>query len=337
MRPSETSWASQILSNMVLGIVASSAPPQAGGDHREEPGRVVAFVLEVVRQVGVEGDASPSCSSWRLPSTISARAPLRTTAVSRLPGSCIGGSSGPPVAAPASRVCSETSARWPGSGGVSSSKRCPPRLERRRPPARLIDDVLALVEAQQLRERQVEAGGDLRRDRERRARLAALDLGEHRRADPAALGQVAQREPHRVAQRVDAGGRPVADGSAAGLSRSRMLVSPRLITFVRYHVQDHIPPSLRSQPLSGGRCSLSLREGLEGRARTASGSIELAPGDAHDPPSQRPAGGDRAPGRTRKAASGPVSLAAVEFDDHPLPRPEAVGLDQLCLRCRSRR
>ena len=67
--------------------------------------------------------------------------------------------------------------------------------------------MLGLVEAQQLGEGELEAGGDLRRDGERRAGLAALDLGEHRRADAAALGQVAQREAHRLAQRPDRGRR----------------------------------------------------------------------------------------------------------------------------------
>ena len=41
-------------------------------------------------------------------------------------------------------------------------------------------------------------------DLQRRARLAALDLAEHRRGDAAALGEVAQREVHSLAQRADA-------------------------------------------------------------------------------------------------------------------------------------
>src|SRR5205823_5492573 len=40
-------------------------------------------------------------------------------------------------------------------------------------------------------------------DRERGARLAALDLAEHGRADAAALGQIAQREAHRLPERFD--------------------------------------------------------------------------------------------------------------------------------------
>ena len=62
----------------------------------------------------------------------------------------------------------------------------------------------ALVEAQQLRKRQLESGGDPRRRLKRRARLATLDLRQHRRADAAALGEIAQREAHRLAQRANA-------------------------------------------------------------------------------------------------------------------------------------
>src|SRR2546423_948388 len=61
-----------------------------------------------------------------------------------------------------------------------------------------------LVKAQQLREAQLQAVGDLAGHRQRRAGLAALDLREHRRRDAAALGEVAQREPHRLTQRLDA-------------------------------------------------------------------------------------------------------------------------------------
>ena len=65
------------------------------------------------------------------------------------------------------------------------------------------DHVPALVEAQQLRQAEVEPPGDPLGDGERRARLAPLDLRQHRRGDPAALGQVAQREVHPLAQGAD--------------------------------------------------------------------------------------------------------------------------------------
>ena len=80
--------------------------------------------------------------------------------------------------APAASTWRESSARWPGSGGVSTSIAV--AAARRAALAALAGaddrDGAALVEAQQLREPQLEPGGDPRRDRERRARLAALDL-----------------------------------------------------------------------------------------------------------------------------------------------------------------
>src|SRR4051794_11887828 len=41
---------------MVFGIGLLLAPAQAGGNHGKEARRLLAFVLEVVGQVGVEGD-----------------------------------------------------------------------------------------------------------------------------------------------------------------------------------------------------------------------------------------------------------------------------------------
>src|SRR5215218_2427486 len=64
---------------------------------------------------------SPARSSWRAPSISSVTVPVSITAVSREPGSCMGGSPGPPVLAPGASVWRETSARWPGSGGVKIS------------------------------------------------------------------------------------------------------------------------------------------------------------------------------------------------------------------------
>src|SRR6266516_1390429 len=55
-RLSATSWSSQILSKRVRGIVWS-APAQPGGDDGQDGRLAGAGVLEVVRQVGVEGDA----------------------------------------------------------------------------------------------------------------------------------------------------------------------------------------------------------------------------------------------------------------------------------------
>ena len=241
MRPSETSWASQILSNMVLGIVASSIPsatprqsPRGTG-----PGRRVSFSKWCGRSAS-KVTASPSWSSWRLPSTISARAPLRTTVVSRLPGSCIGGSSGPPVAAPASRVCSETSARWPGSGGVSSSKRWPPRVELRRPFSRLITTCSPSSRrssCDSVRSRPVAIFAATaivglvspRSTCESIGALTPLRSARSRRERPIASRRACTRRPTRAES---AGSALPWSGAVAGCS-----VAGAAITFVRYHIQ----------------------------------------------------------------------------------------------------
>src|SRR3954447_17472699 len=54
--------------------------------------------------------------------------PFSTSAVSRVPGSWMGGSPGVPVAPPASSTWRESSARCPGSGAVRPSWRCPARV-----------------------------------------------------------------------------------------------------------------------------------------------------------------------------------------------------------------
>ncbi len=76
------------------------APPQAGGDHGEEARRLLAFVLEMMGKIGIEGDAVALVQLVAGAVDDQHQVPARTTAVSRLPGSCIGGSSRPPVVAP---------------------------------------------------------------------------------------------------------------------------------------------------------------------------------------------------------------------------------------------
>jgi hypothetical protein len=88
-----------------------------------------------------------------------------------------------------------------------------------------------LVEAQQLREPQVEPPSDAGRDRQGRAGLAALDLGEHRRGDARALREVAQRERQPLAQGAD----PRTQGAQHPGRRVGGL--DRHCTTVRYHVQ----------------------------------------------------------------------------------------------------
>ena len=53
-----------------------------------------------------------------------------------------------------------------------------------------------LVEAQQLREPELEPGGDPLGDLEGRARLSPFDLREHRCAHPRAFGKIAQGQVH---------------------------------------------------------------------------------------------------------------------------------------------
>ena len=184
------------------------APPQAGGDHRHELRLAAAGVLEVVRQVGVERDrVALARDRARRRRRRAAAGPASTTAVSRLPASWIGGSPGPPVAAPAASVCSETSARWPGNGrrqhlvAVAVARGRPAGAGRAR---------TTVTPSPSSRRSSWESVSsrpdcDLGGDRQRRAGLAALDLGQHRRRDAGALGQVAQREVHRLAQGPDAG------------------------------------------------------------------------------------------------------------------------------------
>ena len=73
-------------------------------------------------------------------------------------------------------------------------------------------DALPLVQPQQLGQRQLQPGGDPGGHGQRRAGLAALHLGQHRRGDAAAGGQLAQRQVHALAQGADAG----ADGGLGG-------------------------------------------------------------------------------------------------------------------------
>ena len=80
-------------------------------------------------------------------------------------------------------------------------------------------------------------------DLQRRARLAALDLAEHRRGDAGALGEVAQREVHRLPQRLHA--RP--DGRDGGVGSRR-------------HYACTLSRTCRRVPLAWLRLSERIRE-----------------------------------------------------------------------------
>ena len=146
---------------------------------------------------------------------------------------------------------------------------------------------------------------------QRRARLAPLDLREHRRADARADGQLAQRQAHRVAQ----GANPRTDG--AGPVDDRRARS-RCHTSVRYHVRPErraagslgatVRPTSLTRPdvlvLAGGGTlgeawMTGLLAGDRGRQRRrprARPSRSSAPPPARSsPPGSRPAPALRRP------------------------------------------
>ena len=201
-----------------------------------------------MRKIGVEGHAVPGPGRARGRRRRGAGARRSRPRSLGCPGSCIGGSPGRRWTPP-ERAWSETSARSPGSGGVSTSYLwpCPPP-PRRRSAARTTAHAVALVEAQQLGQGQLEPAGDPLGHRKRRARLATLDLGEHRRGDAGALGQVAQREVHPVAQAADAATERVAVDRHG----------------VRYHVRSYVATAM--QP-SGPASSAAPRPRSRTRGR----------------------------------------------------------------------
>ena len=197
------------------------APPQPGGDDRQEDGLGVAGVLEVVWQVGVEGHAVALPELVALRRRTRARpSRSRTSAVSRRPARASAGRRRRRCAPPAASVWRESSARWPGWAEVSTSKRCPRRAlpPRWRWAGAHDRDRAVLVQAQQLREAQLQARGDPRRDRQRRAGLAALDLREHRRADAAAHARSRSDSPE--ASRSAFTRAPITAGSSGSATRA---------------------------------------------------------------------------------------------------------------------
>ena len=130
---------------------------------------------------------------------------------------------------PATSVCSETSARCPGSGrrqhlvAVAVARGRPAAAGR----ARTTRDAVALVEAQQLRERQLEAGGDLGRHRQRRAGLA--------RARPGTASAPTRRSarPGRAAR----GPSPRAGRGCGGRREGSGRCAVAMSCGVRYHIR----------------------------------------------------------------------------------------------------
>src|SRR3954447_22440544 len=211
MRPAATSWADQILSNRVVGVMRSFlglAASKAGGDDREQRRLLRAGVLEEVREIRVEGDdvaraerdglgvavqdnlallderglARAGFVHRRVPRTAGARA-----GVQHVPGQLRAlagqGRRQDLVAVPIGAAGTPLPRPDDGEHGT-------------------------LVEAQELGEPELEAAGDALGDLERRTRLATLDLREHRRGDARPDCELAEREPGGFAQRAD----PGADG-----------------------------------------------------------------------------------------------------------------------------
>ena len=204
---------------------------------------------------------SPAFRSWRSSSIISATEPERTTAVSRAPGSCSGGSPGRPLPRRLEPVARDVGP-LPGQRRGQLLGPVTVAIALAALPAADHDHVLTLVEPQQLREPEVEAGGDPLGGGQRRAGLAALDLRQHRRRDPAALGQVTQRQPHRLAQRPDAG--PSAD-------RVPCRRRARLHVCVRYHGRTYSETEsarrLRRRPSRAGDPRARASPGRPRRSR----------------------------------------------------------------------
>ena len=149
----------------------------------------VAGVLEVVGKVGVERHAVALGQRVALAVDVAARRrPCCTSAISRAPGSWIGGSPGPPVARAAARGRGAR-ARRAGRAAAGSGPRSGGRA-RRRPGgarrARVIETAPASSRRSSWLRRRSSPAAMRRGDLQRRARLAPLDLAEHGRRDAGA-------------------------------------------------------------------------------------------------------------------------------------------------------
>src|SRR3954452_24388735 len=242
MRPSSTSWASQILSKSVFGM---SAPPQAGCDDGDELRWLRGLILEVVWKVRVESDAVARGELVDLAVGDERQCALEDDRRLAGPGLM-------------ERWVVRAARRGRRIEGVRGDVGALTRKRRREladlmpaapanPPLPRSDDhrMTGLIETQQLRERQLEPAGDPPGDRQRRAGLAAFGLGEHRRAHARAGGQVAQREVHAFAQRPD----PVADSSVLGCECAHR---PYVITYERMFIVER-PSAVRRLDGRGSR------------------------------------------------------------------------------------
>ena len=214
MSPGAISCADQIFSNSVVGVMTGAVRPTRWPAGRPPP-------LSGWRSDGAgrrRRSRSPRCRARaRRRRRASVSAPCSSTAVSRAPGSWRGGSPGPPVTAPARERVARDLGPQPGQRRRQHLVGVADRPAAATFAAAHDGHHALLVEAQELRQPQLEPRRDPARDLQRRARLAALDLAEHRRRDAGALREVAQREVHRLPQRLHA--RP--DGRDGGVCSRR--------------------------------------------------------------------------------------------------------------------
>ena len=226
--PGATSWASQILSNSVLvghhGSSSSAGRPTRRPAGRPPPspgfskwwGRSASKVTQ-----------SPPCSAWRSPSIDAGRARrARRAAVSRAPGSWSGGSPGPPVTAPGvERVARDLGAQAGQRRGEHLVGVAAGAAAAALAGADDRDAAAPRRGAAAGRARSSSPRGDARGDLQRRARLAALDLGEHRRA---------RRRERSARSRSE---RSIASRSARTRGPMATVASSGRHTLVRYHIQ----------------------------------------------------------------------------------------------------
>src|SRR3954468_13124942 len=196
---------------------------------RQKPGRLTGSgVLEVMGQAGVEGDAVAGAELVALAVDVEHDGAVLHDGDLAAAGLVHGGiPPGAGLRAGREDVAAELGAQARQRRGDDLDA-VPGGPRAAASPLAGADDVhrAGLVEAQQLAEAQLEPGGDAAGDLQRRARLATLDLAEHRGTDARAQRQVAQREVHRLAQGAHA--RPDVDGGVFQDSHD---------TNVRYRIQ----------------------------------------------------------------------------------------------------
>src|SRR5436309_2293984 len=202
-----------------------SAPPQAGTHDREQDRLLGAGVFEVMWKVSVERHAVPGTQLMPVSIAVEDQGSLlhkRGLTAARLMHRRVAWASrdsagGEGVA----RELGALTGQRRGEDLVAvtlDARRALPALASQHDGHRPV-----LIQPQQLRELELEPARDPAGDGQRRTRLSALDLREHRRAYSGALGKVSERELHCLAQSSN----PIAERAIGGY---------RPHTRVRYHI-----------------------------------------------------------------------------------------------------